>query len=262
MHPLLNIAIQAARNAGKIIVRFLDQLDVSDINEKARHDFVTKVDKMAEEEIIYTIKRSYPQHSFLAEESGLQTGDENFCWIIDPLDGTTNYIHGLPQFAISIALKIKDKLEVGVVYDPLRQELFTAARGKGAHLNNRRIRTSSVNKLDLSLLGTGFPFSKDQDLKLYLKTFAEVFPEVCGVRRLGAASLDLAYVAAGRLDGFWELGLKPWDMAAGVLLVLEAGGLASGFQGEENYLESGNIVVANQKLHKPLLNLLKGAFKE
>ncbi len=262
MHPMLNIAIQAARSAGKITVQFLDQLEVSDINEKSRHDFVTKVDQMAEEEIIRTIRHNYPNHTILAEESGLHKGNDKFCWIIDPLDGTTNYIHGFPNFSISIALKINNRLEVGVIYDPLRQELFTASRGEGANLNNRRIRVSQCKKLDTALLGTGFPFSKSQHLQFYLNTFESIFPLVSGVRRMGSAALDLAYVAAGRLDGFWELSLKPWDMAAGVLLIQEAGGILTDFQGEENFFDTGNLIASTPKLHKPIVELVQKSLRE
>jgi myo-inositol-1(or 4)-monophosphatase len=257
MHPMLNIAIQAARAAGKLIVQFLDHLDSTDINEKARHDFVTRADEIAEEEI-----NAYPAHSILAEETGLRQGDEKFCWIIDPLDGTTNFIHGFPQFAVSIAVKINNKLEVAVVYDPLRQELFTACRGKGAHLNNRRIRVSTCKKLDNALIGTGFPFRKSQQLSFFLDTFKAVFPNVAGVRRAGSAALDLAYVATGRLDGFWEMCLKPWDISAGTLLIREAGGIISDFQGEDNYLESGDVVTGTPKIHKPILELIQSALKE
>ncbi|OGO94337.1 MAG: inositol monophosphatase [Coxiella sp. RIFCSPHIGHO2_12_FULL_42_15] len=255
MHPMLNIAIQAARSAGKIIVRFLDHLETSDVNEKSRHDFVTKADQMAEKEIIEQIRRRYPSHSIIAEESEPVHGDR-FCWIIDPLDGTTNFIHGLPQFAVSIALRIDEKLTVGVVYDPIKDELFTAERGKGAQLNNRRIRVSNCLKMENALLGTGFPCRNTEKLPYYLKTFATLFPNSAGVRRMGAASLDLAYLAAGRLDAFWEMDLSIWDIAAGALLVVEAGGMVSDFQGEEKYLENGHIVAASPKLHKPLLDAL------
>lgn len=258
MHPMLNIAIQAARNAGKIIVRFLDQLDVSDISEKSRNDFVTKVDKLAEQEIIQTIRRSYPKHSFLGEESGLHFEDEKFCWIIDPLDGTKNYIHGLPHFAVSIALTIHQVLEVGVVYDPIRQELFTAAKGKGAHLNNRRIRVANCTKLEKALLlSTDLPFRAAEHEKTYLETFEHLFHHASGIRFNGSAALDLAYIAAGRGDASLGLNLKSWDLAAGVLLIQEAGGIVSDFEGKNNYLESGNIFTANSKLHQTLLKLIQ-----
>ncbi len=263
MHPMLNIAIQAARNAGKIIVRFMDHLDSADITEKKKHDFVTKVDKLSEEEIIRTIHRAYPEHSILGEESGYaENKNSKSCWVIDPLDGTTNYIHGFPHFAVSIAYKHDGNLEAAVIYDPIRQELFTAVRGKGAQLNNRRIRVSARKKIDDALLGTGFPVGKSQHLKFYTDTFEDLLPQTTGIRRAGAAALDLAYVAAGRLDGFWEFALNEWDIAAGVLLVHEAGGLVSDFQGADKYLEMGNIVAGNPKVQKAMLNSIQGSLKK
>lgn len=252
MHPMLNIAISAARYSSKILLRFMDHLDTINVSEKSRNDLVTEVDKLSEQEIIKTIRKAYPNHAILAEESGEMEGNE-FTWIIDPLDGTMNYVHGFPQFAISIALRHKNNIETGVIYDPLRNELFTAVRGEGAHLNNRRIRTSSVDKLNRSLIGTGFPVRDESQVQSYIQTFAKVFPQCSGVRRAGAAVLDLAYVAAGRLDGFWENGLQIWDLAAGALLVQEAGGIVSDYRGEKNYLEKGEIVAANPKIFRLLL---------
>jgi myo-inositol-1(or 4)-monophosphatase len=259
---MLNIAIQAARSAGKIIVRFLDHLDANDITEKERHDFVTKVDRMAEEEIINTIQRSYPSHNILAEESGLRSGTTNCTWIIDPLDGTINFIHGFPHFCVSIAFQRNDKLEVGVIYDPLRQELFTAVRGMGAQLNNRKIRVSPCKKLDNALLGTGFPSRIEKHIQFYLKTLGVILPQTVGVRRAGSAALDIAYVAAGRLDGFWEMGLKSWDIAAGAVILMEAGGIISDFQGGMGYFKSGEVVAATPKLHKPLVDIIQSATRE
>ncbi|ABX77976.1 inositol monophosphatase [Coxiella burnetii] len=256
MHPMLNIAIQAARNAARTIVRFVDRLDTLDINEKTRNDFVTQVDRLSEDEIINTIHKAYPDHTILAEETGLQKYKNDYTWIIDPLDGTANFIHGFPQFAISIALKYRGTLEIGLVYDPLRQELFTATRGSGAQLNNRKIRVSSCQKLSHALIGTGFPFKAKELFPAYLKIFEAVFPQTSGVRRAGAAALDLAYVAAGRLDGFWEMSLRPWDMAAGILLITEAGGIVSDFQGEKNYMENGNVIAGNPRIHKALLEIV------
>ncbi|MBW5802941.1 inositol monophosphatase [Coxiella endosymbiont of Ornithodoros amblus] len=257
MHPMLNIAIQAARNAARIIVRLVDRLYVLDINEKTHNDFVTQVDRLSEEEIINTIHKAYPNHAILAEEMGLQKYKNDYTWIIDPLDGTANFIHGFPQFAISIALKYRGTLETGLVYDPLRQELFTATRGSGAQLNNRKIRVSSCQKLSHALIGTGFPFKKEKELFLaYLKTFEAVFLQTNGIRRAGAAALDLAYVAAGRLDGFWEMSLRPWDMAAGILLITEAGGLVSDFKGENNYIENGSVIAGNPRMYKSLLEII------
>jgi myo-inositol-1(or 4)-monophosphatase len=253
MHPTLNIAIRAARNAGNIIVRALEHVDRLNVTEKSQNDFVSEVDNAAEKEIIRTIRAAFPEHAILAEESGLQ-GVSDFQWIIDPLDGTTNYLHGFPQFAVSIALKNKKTLEQAVVYDPLRQELFTASRGRGAHLNDRRIRVTSRRTLEGALLGTGFPFKQQQHLDVYLETFKSLFPMTAGIRRAGSAALDLAYVASGRLDGFWELGLSPWDMAAGALLIEEAGGFISDFAGTKDFLETGNVVAGNPRLQKIVLD--------
>lgn len=262
MHPMLNIAIQAARTAGRIIVRFVDRIDAIDVSEKNRNDFVTEVDCLAEQEIIETIHKMYPDHAILAEESGRIGSNEDSIWIIDPLDGTTNFIHGFPQFAVSIAYRYRGRLEVGVIYDPLRQELYTATRGEGAQLNNRKIRVSQCKKLNASLIGTGFPYKKNHHFKSYLNTFEAIFPETAGVRRAGSAALDLAYVAAGRLDGFWEISLKEWDMAAGILLVQEAGGLVGDFHGENHYMDSGNLVAANPKIYKALLGMIEASLVE
>jgi len=218
MHPMLNIAIRAARAAGDLIVREIDRIDDIGFDKKGENDFVTDVDKGAEQVIINTIHQSYPDHAYLAEESG-QSGDSEFVWIIDPLDGTTNFMHGFPHYAVSIALQHHGRLDQAVIYDPLRQELFTASRGKGAQLNNRKIRVTSKHELQGALLGTGFPFRESQDIEAFLDSFRRLYPQVAGIRRAGSAALDLAYVACGRLDGYWELALKPWDTAAGALLV-------------------------------------------
>lgn len=256
MHPMLNIAVRAARSAGDIISRSVERLDTLTIEVKAQNDFVSEVDHRAEQEIINVIKKSYPDHSFMAEESG-ESGDSEYQWIIDPLDGTTNFLHGFPQFAVSIALKHKGKLEHGVIYDPMRQELFTASRGGGAQLDGRRLRVSQQRNLDGALLGTGFPFKQQQHLDAYLNTFKALFPMTAGIRRPGSAALDLAYVAAGRLDGFWEIGLSPWDMAAGVLLIREAGGLVSDFGGGDDYLQTGNVVAGGPKVFKAILQTIQ-----
>jgi len=251
--PLKNIAIEAARAAGVIIIRALKRLDTIKIAEKQPNDFVTEVDQRAEEEIVGIIKKAYPSHSILGEESGHTEGDD-YQWIIDPLDGTRNFIHGYPQFAVSIAVSYKGKIEHGVIYDPLRQELFTATRGQGAQLNERRIRVSARKQLGECLLGTGFAYRhSDKDNPLPGKILETLLPASGDIRRAGAATLDLAYVACGRLDGFWEMGLKPWDMAAGALLIKEAGGLVCDIDGGENYLKSGNIVAANPVIIKQLL---------
>jgi myo-inositol-1(or 4)-monophosphatase len=215
MNPLLNIGIRAARRAGDIIVRSINRLDSIKIASKGRNDFVSEVDRAAEADIIETIRRSYPDHAILAEESG-RSGDSEYVWIIDPLDGTTNFLHGFPVFAVSIGLAHRDRLEHAVVYDPMRQELFTASRGEGAQLDGRRIRVSGQRTLDSALIGTGFPFrGKESSLDVYMPMLKTIIASTAGIRRPGAASLDLAYLAAGRLDGFWELGLQPWDVAAG-----------------------------------------------
>jgi len=257
MQPILNNAIIAARNASKIILRSIGRLDAHQILEKHRNDYVTEVDKAAEREIIQTLRKSYPDHKIIAEESGIAEGNEDFVWIIDPLDGTTNYIHGVPHFAVSIAFQYKGKIEHGLVYDPIRNELFAASRGEGARLNDRRIRVSQNSKIEQSLVGTGFPYKDPEFIPLYLKMFQALLPEVSGIRRAGSAALDLAYVAAGRFDGFWELGLKPWDMAAGALLIKEAGGLVSDVTGEENFLKTGNIIAGNPRIFKALLQIIR-----
>ncbi len=255
---MLNIGIRAARAAGEIIIRNLEQVSDIQIHEKGLNDYVSEVDRKAESVIIDTILKAYPRHSILAEESG-NSGEGDYQWIIDPLDGTTNYLHGFPQFAVSIGLKHADTLEQAVIYDPLRQELFTASRGSGAYLNNRRIRVSKRKDLNGSLLGTGFPFGNDFNMETFITTFRAIFPMTAGIRRAGAASLDLAYVASGRLDGFWEFGLKPWDMAAGALLIQEAGGIVTSINNASNYMKSGNILTANAKLHEEMVKILAAA---
>ncbi len=260
MHPMLTIATRAARSAGNIIMRNADRLDRVKFAEKQQsNDFVSDVDKAAEDEIIYNLKKAYPTHSILAEESGQVEGSEPYQWIIDPLDGTTNFLHGFGHFAVSIALLKDKKLECALVYDPSRDELFTAERGGGAHLNNRRIRVGQRKELDGCLMGTGFPFCKPDFTEQYLKTVKPFMDQCAGIRRAGAAALDLAYVAAGRLDGYWDYNLKPWDTAAGILLVQEAGGMISEPDAGTAYLKSGNIVASNSYLHKHMLRELKQA---
>jgi myo-inositol-1(or 4)-monophosphatase len=253
---LINIAIQAARAAGTIIARASDRLDKVKITEKSHNDFVTEIDKAAEREIIAIIRKAHPNHAILAEESG-ETAGSDYTWVIDPLDGTRNFIHGFPHFAVSIGIIYKNQIEHGVIYDPLRDELFSASRGKGAKLNERRIRVSSLTKLEQSLLGTGFPYRHSPEYQqAYTDSLHALFP-ICGdIRRAGAAALDLAYVACGRLDGFWELKLQKWDMAAGILLIKEAGGLVCDIQGGETYFETGNVVTGNPKVLKSLLKTI------
>lgn len=257
MHPMLNIAIRAARSAGNIIMRNVDRLDTISVSEKHRNDFVTEVDRAAEQEIIAVLRKAYPGHSILAEESGQRQGREGeYQWVIDPLDGTTNFLHGFPQFGVSIALKHRGRLDQAVVYDPVRQDLFTASRGVGAQLNGRRIRVSPRKGLEGALLGTGFPFKHQQHLDAYLGMFKALFTQTAGIRRAGAACLDLAYVAAGRLDGFWEIGLSEWDMAAGILLIQEAGGIVTDLGGDSRQLETGNVVAGPPRLHQAMLRAI------
>jgi myo-inositol-1(or 4)-monophosphatase len=255
MHPMLNIAVKAARRAGNIIVRASRNLDIVAAREKAANDYVSEVDQEAEQTIIRTLREAYPDHAILAEESGA-SGDSEYQWIIDPLDGTTNFLHGFPQYAVSIALAHKGIVTQAVVYDPCRNDLFTATRGRGAYLNETRLRVSKRAELRSSLIGTGFPFRQLEQVDTYLAMFRDIIKKTAGVRRPGAAALDLAYVAAGHLDGFWELGLSPWDIAAGGLLITEAGGLIGDLEGNENYMESGNVVAGNPKVFVEMLKLL------
>jgi myo-inositol-1(or 4)-monophosphatase len=256
MHPMLNTAVKAARRAGNVIMRHLDRLDRLTVEPKGHRDFVSEVDRMAESEIIRVLRHAYPDHAILAEESGHLAGND-FEWIIDPLDGTTNFLHGFPQFGVSIALAHKGRLDQAVVFDPHKNDLFTSSRGQGAQLNERRIRVSQIRNLDQALLGTGFPFRSHEHLEHWINTLRVLLVRSSGIRRPGAASLDLAYVACGRYEGFWEFGLSRWDMAAGALLIQEAGGIVSDILGGQSFLETGNIVAANAKLHGEILQLIK-----
>lgn len=256
MEPLLNIAVNAARLAGEVIIRYMDQIDRLQITAKNNHDYFSEVDIKAEQLIISTIHKAYPNHSILAEESGLLEADEDYTWIIDPVDGTSNYLHGFPFFSVSIALQIKGRVEHGVVYDPLRHECFAASRGRGARLNDRRIRVSKQTQLSASLLGTGIPFRDLALAQRYLPTLEALAGKCSGVRRTGSSALDLAYLASGRLDGFWQLGLRPWDIAAGTLLIREAGGLVSDVHGGDDYLKSGDVVAGTPKVFKSLLQAI------
>jgi myo-inositol-1(or 4)-monophosphatase len=256
MHGMVNIAIRAARRAGELMIRQLNHLDTLQVAEKGRNEFVTQVDRAAETAIIEIIKDHYPEHGILAEESGLSGGGE-YQWIIDPLDGTTNYVHGFPVFSVSIAVAQGGELQHGVVYDPLRQEIFSASRGQGALLDGRRIRVSKRASLLQSLIGTGFPYRLNLvHIDRYLQMLRAVMLATAGVRRPGSAALDLCYVAAGRIDGFWELGLAKWDIAAGALIIREAGGRISDFRGTDGYLDSGNVVAGNPKIYAALSKLL------
>ena len=256
---MLTIAVKAARRAGAIINRASFDLDKLTVRSKQNNDFVSEVDHAAENAIIATLKEAYPQHAILAEESGASGGigaGAEYVWIIDPLDGTTNFLHGFPQYCVSIGLTHKGVLTHGVIYDPSRNELYTASRGAGAFLNDRRIRVSRATQLKESLIGTGFPFREIDNLDRYLTMFRAVSHQAAGLRRPGAAALDLAYVACGRYDGFWELGLSQWDMAAGALLIKEAGGLVSDLDGNEKYLEKGQIVAGTPKVFSQLLQTI------
>ena len=257
MHPMLTIAVRAARRAGSIINRAALAGGLQ-VRSKRANDFVTEVDRAAEASIIETVHKAYPEHAILGEESGaiLREGAE-FRWIVDPLDGTTNFIHGFPQYCVSVAVEHRGALAHAVVYDPLRDELFTASKGRGAFLNDRRIRVSKCQKLGDALMGTGFPYRELNRLDLYVKQLRFMMEGCSGVRRAGAAALDLAYVACGRLDGFWELGLSPWDMAAGALLIQEAGGLVADLQGDQGFLESGDVCAATPKVFPALLQALQ-----
>ncbi len=255
-HPILNIAINAAHIAGDLLRQELHKVASIPVTRKARHDYVSEIDKTSEEQIVREIKRYYPEHAILGEEGGAQ-GDNECVWIIDPLDGTSNYLHGMPHFAISIAVQIKGRLEHAVVYDPMRDELFSASRGSGAHLNNTRIRVVAREKLDNAILATAFPFRQRGMMGLYTGMFSEVFRKVEDIRRYGAASLDLAWVAAGRMDGYFEIGLKPWDVAAGTLLVREAGGVVVDFEGSDAVEHSHSILAAPFKLMTPLRQIIQ-----
>jgi len=256
MHPMLNIAIRAARSAGRILLRYFEQADRISVTSKRRNDFVSEVDHSAEEAIIQELRSKYPDHAILAEESGEHRGNA-FQWVIDPLDGTTNYLHGFPQFSVSIALKYRDRLEQAVVYDPLREEMFTASRGQGAQLNDRRLRVAGRTSLEGALIGTGFPYRDQGHLDTYLGMLKAMIRDTAGIRRPGSAALDLAYVATGRSDGFWELGLAEWDIAAGALLISEAGGTVTDLAGGDRYLNTGNLVAGNLKVHQAMLTRIQ-----
>lgn len=258
IHPMLNIAIKAARTAGAIINRASLDVDLLQVTAKSTNDFVTEVDQAAEAAIIETLLTAYPGHGILAEESGRKHGAKHsdFLWIIDPLDGTTNFIHGFPVYCISIALAFRGKVEQAVVYDPTRNDLFMASKGRGAFLNDKRLRVSKRTRLGEALIGTGFPFRKGDNLQRYMKMFETVAPHCAGLRRPGSAALDLCYVAAGWYDGFFETGLNPWDVAAGSLMITEAGGLIGNFTGEADFLHQREVVAGSPKVYGQLVQLL------
>ncbi len=260
MEPMLTMALRAGRKAAELIERAFERVDLLTIETKSRNDFVTEVDKAAEKEIIYHLRKAYPDHSIRGEEGGSLPGkNPDYEWVIDPLDGTTNFIHGLPHFSVSIACKYKGQLEHAVVIDPIKREEFTASRGRGAALNGRRIRVSPRKGLEGALIGTGIPFSGYalEHISSYLSVMQELAGQTAGIRRCGSAALDLAYVASGRFDAFWEMNLNEWDIAAGLLLVKEAGGLVSDFNGGADFLESGHVVCGSPKVFKPVLQTVQ-----
>jgi myo-inositol-1(or 4)-monophosphatase len=258
---MINIAVRAARSAGRILMRYYEHTDSLQVDQKSRNDFVSEVDRQAEQVIIHELRSKYPSHAILGEETGSHRGDD-FEWVIDPLDGTTNYLHGVPQFSVSIALKHKGQLEHGLVYDPLRDEMYTASRGGGTRLNDRRLRVTQRIGLEGALLGTGFPFRDQRFMPEYLRMLEALIKDTAGIRRPGSAALDFAYVAAGRNDGFWELGLSQWDFAAGALLVREAGGVVSDIAGGERFLETGNVIAGGFKVHGAMLKTIKPFLSE
>lgn len=255
MNALQNVAVMAARHGGDVLIRHLNRLGRLKVEKKGHNDFVSEADRAAEDAVIETVHRHYPDHAILAEESGVH-GESDTVWIIDPLDGTTNFLHGFPQFCVSVGVQVRGRIEAGAVYDPMRQELFAATRGGGATLDGHKIRVSGRDKLENSLIGTGFPFRQaDLDTAPYLKMLGKVVRNTSGVRRPGAAALDLCYVAAGRLDGFWETGLKAWDLAAGSLIIREAGGIVSGLDGSEDYLDTGHVLCGTPRIYAGLATL-------
>ena len=255
-HPTINIAINAAHIAGDLMRQEFPKVASIPVTQKARHDYVTEIDKSSEAQIVREIKRYHPDHAFLGEEGGSE-GQSDYKWIIDPLDGTSNYLHGIPHFGISIALQVKGRTEHAVVYDPMRDEMFSASRGSGAHLNNTRIRVSARNTLNNAILATAFPFRQRGMMSVYTGIFSDVFRKIEDIRRNGAASLDLAWVAAGRMDAYFEIGLKSWDVAAGALLVREAGGVVTDFDGNDAVEESHSILAAPYKLMTPLRKMIE-----
>ncbi len=261
MHALLNVAVMAAHRAGDTLARKMVNLSKLKVEKKGHNDFVSDADYAAEKAVLSVIQKHYPEHAIHAEESGIQ-GESDTVWIIDPLDGTTNYLHGFPVFAVSIGVQVNGRMEHGVVYDPTRQELFTASRGQGAQLDGHKIRVSRRTSLEDALIGTGFPFRQaDMDLQPYLEMLSKVMRNTTGIRRAGAAALDLCYVAAGRLDAFWETGLSPWDLAAGSLIIREAGGIVSGLDGSENFMQTGHVLTGPAKIYSGLAKLCAAEIK-
>ena len=258
MSALLNIAVDAAQAAGRIIIRHHNFTDRVEVERKAEHDFVSSVDREAERVIVARLRKAYPDHGILAEESAAEpSGDSECQWLIDPLDGTANFLFGIPHYAVSIALRQRDRLVLGVIYDPFKQEMYTAEAGRGAHLDGRRIRVRPAAGMQDAILATGFPFRGDADLEAYLATLKALIPDTAGVRRIGSAALDLAYVAAGRFHGFWEFGLQPWDIAAGIVIAREAGAIVQDLDGSGDPLESGNIIAATPRVLEAMQERLR-----
>jgi len=258
LHPMINVAVKAARAAGAIINRAALDVESVRVSQKQVNDFVTEVDQASEQIIIDTLLTAYPGHAIWAEESGREHGakDSEYVWIIDPLDGTTNFIHGLPIYCVSIALAVRGKVEQAVIYDPSRNDLFTATKGRGSYMNNRRLRVAKRTRLQECLISTGFPYRVDDDLPSYLQMLGDIMQRTAGIRRPGAAALDLAYVAAGFTDGFFEKGLQPWDVAAGSLLITEAGGLVGNLSGDADFLEQRECLAANPRIYGQMVSLL------
>lgn len=255
MHAILNVAVMAARSGGNKLIRYMNRLDKIKVEEKGRNDFVSEADRAAEDAVIEVILKHYPEHAIQAEESGTR-GESDYVWIIDPLDGTTNFLHGFPVYCVSVAFAHKGRVEHGVVYDPLRQELFTASRGQGAQLDGRRIRVSGQANLERALLATGFPYrDSNEALEPYMSMLVKAINNTTGIRRAGSAALDLCYVAAGRLDAYWETGLMPWDLAAGALILRESGGIVSALDGGENYLDTGHVLCGTPKIYSAVARL-------
>lgn len=259
-HPHMNVAIAAAEKAGEIMRRQLQNVHSIPVTRKDRHDFVSEVDHACEAEIVREIKRFFPDHAFLAEESGA-SGESDYTWIIDPLDGTSNYLHGIPHFAVSISQQFQGRTEHAVVYDPLRDEMFTSTRGSGAYLNKTRVRVSPRLELDGAILATAFPFRERQHMKAYMSMFNRLWEHAEDFRRAGTASLDLAYVAAGRYDGYFEIGIKPWDISAGALLVREAGGVVADFTGNDKVEECSTIIAAPYKIMTAMRKIIEPRWK-
>lgn len=254
---MIDIAKEAALIAGKILIDNLGKLETNQIETKSKNNFVTDIDKLSEKTIIDIIHSAYPDHSIFAEESGASNNKGNdYRWIIDPIDGTTNYIHSIPFFCISIALEYKGEIILGVIYDPVRNEMFYAEKGKGAYLNNRKIHVSDKQDISESIITIGFPYKNNHNISLYINTFTKISESCANIRKVGSAAMDLAYVASGRFDGYWELDLSQWDIAAGVIIIREAGGFVSDINGENGFMETGNIVASNQKIHKQILSIL------